>query len=65
MDTSYSYGNPKVPFRPSSIYVEPVLNNHDLTDYEKYLDSQKIEWATYLVFTNKCTRYILVTSEPT
>jgi len=48
MEITFSYGNKRVKYKPTDIYVEPVDNLHDLTMFEKMLDDRGVSWAVYL-----------------
>lgn len=64
----FSYGNRHIRYSHRNVYVDPVDSLHDLTHYEKYLDSQTIPWAVYIKITNVgkdkyTTKFVLIAEE--
>lgn len=67
---TFSYGNQRVKYTNRNIYVEPVDNLHDLTYYEKMLDTQGVPWAVFVEVTRiskdtHSTKFVLVAEENT
>lgn len=66
--TKFEYGTKRVKFCNRNIYVEPVDNLHDLTEYEKALDKRDVPWAVYLKVNSVgrnmySTKFVLVAEE--
>lgn len=66
--TKFEYGTKRVKFANRNVYVDPVDNLHDLTDYEKTLDKRNVPWAVYLKIdatgrNTYSTKFVLVAEE--
>ena len=64
----FSYGNKLVKYSDRNIYVEPVDNLHDLTDYEERLDKEAMPWAVYVAISRTSkgkytTKFVLIAED--